>query len=335
MALSCKLAYADVHNKTQTNNESDVTAVDVSGGLSEPKIVETSVEAAQESRSFTERARTYIGDRYLNLVTKTDNFFAGDQLEREQNESFLKFETQSSFFENSTDESDFRLRGKFDLPHTKKRLKLFIDSDVDQARSIEDRGRGVSVGRDVNEDQTSAGLEFLRSAKPGRWRKSLQVGIKTGSSLDPFIRLRLRKRWELTSDWQANIRQDFWHLDEIGFGETTRVEFKKNIDPELNLRILSELEYRDEPEPLQYIHEWVLSLRLSEISAVSYSVGMLGQVELDEYAKEQFVAATYRRLIYKDWAFLSFRPELVFRDNEDWANEVGLTIRLEFFLTDN
>ena len=191
---------------------------------SDTTIEDYSASEKPVEKGIIENSRKIVGDSYLSLTSSIDNFLSGKAIEREQKNTYLKGELRYTYFEHRSNKTDARLKGKMDLPNTKERLKLFFDSDLQEENQIEDRTRSVSTGERLEEESTTAGLEFGRRTSFYKWRPTVRAGAKFNKSLDTFIRFRAERYWKLDQRWVTFFRQDIWYLDNVGWGETTRHE---------------------------------------------------------------------------------------------------------------
>lgn len=285
--------------------------------------------------SKIEIVRDKITKGYLYSVSSVDNYFSGTAIESEKNESYLKLDTSASVIEGADNERDVRLKGKIDLPNTQKRFRIFFDSNLQENNSLEDNNRTVSSGDRVRERSTVTGIEFLKKPKKSDWRYSAHIGVKGALPIQLFTRFRGRRKWKLSDDWSSMYRQDVWYLDGVGWGETSRLEFLGVLSDSLRFRTVSEVKLSDEPEPLEYLQEWILSKRINSRRGVDYRLGHFNRKTTDDVRFDHhFISVNLRQQIYKDWMFLSISPEVLFRQEDKWVNENSVTLRLEVFLTD-
>lgn len=288
----------------------------------------------QKTTPILSRSRGYLGKSYIDLTQTIDGFLAGKHLDREYNESFLKLLTQSTVFERSDTEYGIKLKGKLDLPGTMKRFRLFIDSDPDVQKSIEDRNRSIARGERVNERSAFAGIEFAKRKPLTRWKTSYSLGARTGGEFRLLSRARLRKHWMLGENWTSYFHQDIWYLDGTGWGETSRSEFTRSLGGQSWIQFLTELEYQDDNPAWQYIHSWRVDQILNKSHALTYKIGITGDNPDGLLEDNRFISFSWRSRIYEDWAFLHLTPEVYFSSEDEYKPEAAFTIKLELFLTD-
>ena len=310
----------------------------------------TEAEQAPFGLRTISKARSTIGDGYLNLSKSMDDIFSGNDASTfSRNESHLRLSTQATYFENGDIDQDISLRAKLDLPKTAHRFQLFYDSRFEQDESLEERNAAASSGERVNRRDSVAGLEYGRNKKDAKWRYGIRVGARTGVPLRMFTRLRLERRWNLSDVFSTKLQQDFWYLDGIGFGETTYFDLKTKINKRLYLLNETEIQYEDEKYPISYYHAFNMLYRISDRSRVRYRLGAIGSDDENAFIDQYFTSVTYTYRLYKEWLYVSFIPEIIFRaqfqtDNEfdeepimvptnfkPWDPEASFTLKFDVF----
>lgn len=296
---------------------------------------EPAPEAASGNESpLFDRSRGFLGKSYIDLTQNIDGFLAGKRLDREYNDSYLILITQGTWFERSDNESDVKLKGKLDLPHTERRFRLFIDSDPDIENSLEERNRSIARGERIRESSSIAGIEFTKDKPLTHWKTSYSLGGKLRDGLKILARARVRKHWVLNDRWTSYFHQDVWHLDGAGWGETSRVEFTRSLGDSAWIQFLTEIEYQDDDPAWQYIHSWQLDQILSDKHALTYKIGVIGETPEGVFQDNRFLSFSWRSLVYRDWMFLHLTPEIYFAREDDYKPEAAFTAKLEIFLTD-
>jgi len=303
-------------------------------GSSNPESqVETSVVGSTEENVIDKR-REFLGTKYVELTQVIDNFFAGKALEREANTSHLKVVTQETWYQRSQPVHDVTLKGKLDLPGTQKRYRLFLDSNVSEGNSLEERNRSVATGERVNEETSVAGLEFSKKKSPFQWKTSFGVGAKLNNQINTFARVRFRKNWRLNDQWNSFFRQDLWYLDGVGWGTTSRSEFTRVMGENTWFQLANEFDVRDERVAFEYIQLWQIDQRITDRYGFNYRLGFVGESSEAHLLDNRFVSFSWRWMMVEDWAFLHITPEVYFDEEENYRGEPAITFKLEMYLTD-
>lgn len=296
------------------------------------------------------KARATIGDRYLNLSRSMDSIFSGDDsADFSKNDSHLRLSTQATYFEDGSIDQDFSLKAKLDLPKTTNRLQLFFDSRFEEDESLEERNTTASSGERVNRRESVAGLEYGRNKKDAKWRYGIRLGARTGLPLRLFTRLRVERRWILSDVFSTRFQQDIWYLKGTGLGETTYFDLKTIINERVYLLNETEIQYEDDRFPISYYHAFNIFHRISDKSRIRYRLAAVGTDDENAFIDRYFVNVSFTYRLYKEWLFVSFIPEVVFRaefqtDNElnenpmpvpnnfkPWDPEASFTLKFDIF----
>jgi len=225
------------------------------------------------------KTRLSVGNYYISISDNLDRFLSGRHYrDDEENESRLALSTRNTWFEDGHHKADVRVKASVDLPNTENRYKLFLESDPREDDTLEGRTRPVSTGEEVESDSSVLGLELSKKNKsPDRWKKSLSLGARFRSGIKPLVRARARKYLQLNEDWHSYFRQDIWHLEGVGWGETTRWELTRPLTDTLRFQWMGELEYRDEDDPLAYANTYQIFHQMNEDLEVVYIIGLIGE----------------------------------------------------------
>jgi hypothetical protein len=281
-----------------------------------------------------EENRDSTTQKYLSMSRSIDQYFYGKDLDKTSTKSHLKLELKNTFYTAGQMEQDIKLRGKIDLPNTKKRLKLVFTSSADLERSLEDRVTDNASGERINKDDSFAGIEFTPLREPTDWKTDFTAGIKLRAPLLPFAKYDLENQWELSELWTANFEQVFWYLDDDGFGETSEIRFNRPITKNYSLEISSELEFRDKENT--FFYDLILSTthRLTPVSSIEYYTGGIGASQPTNQITNYIIGASYRKLLHEDWLFLNLEPGISLPRDEGWKPQPSFTLRLQIYFSD-
>lgn len=280
--------------------------------------------------------RTSLGRGYISMSEKIDRFFAGRSYDGlGENRSRLAMQTANTWFETGHQQADVRVRASVDLPNTEQRYKLFLESDPREENTLEERTRAVSRGDQINRDSSVLGLQFSKpKTDPSKWRTDLSIAGRFRGGIKPLVRGRLRKYIDLGESWRSYFRQDIWHLEGIGWGETTRWELNRPLGDWFHFEWMAELEYRDEDDPLAYANTYRLFQNVSEDLEVVYALGFLGEGSETDMRDDRFINVSFKYRLYQDWVFIDFTPEYFFPEENDHEGELSYTITLRVWFTE-
>lgn len=270
-----------------------------------------------------------------NTGARLDGFFAGRAAEIRTNGSFLRLGFETKYEKRGEITLDPVLRFKLDLPTLEERLKLVVESDSLEQKSLGEanRDRSLSSEERASTDTTGA-LQLLSDPKKRKWRASTSIGVRFRNPPDPFWRARLRRSWELENDWTFRVLQSVYYFHEDGWGETTRLIFENQFGNYF-FRSRSEARWVHEDRTMEYAQVLSMQRELDAKRAINYQLGILGENQPTLWTTDYYVNAIYRRLLYKEWLFYEMIPELLFPRDDDFKPNPSLTFRLEVVFSTN
>jgi len=292
------------------------------------------IENIQESSMLSQSADWLIEQRneWSTLIGDTgaqlDSFFAGQDIERLPNGSFLRLGLESKYFKKGKLTLEPVFRFKLDLPTLQERLKLVLESDLPEQKTLNESKLESALANEerVSGNTTGALQLIFDSAK--KWRLSTSIGIRLHTSLNPFWRARTRRTWELEQGWHLKTAQNLYYFHDDGWGESTQLTFEKAIHSYF-FTSTSEARWQHDERVMEFAQVFSSKKKLSAIRAIKYSVGILAKNQPNVNVTDYYFNTTYRRLIYKDWLFYDVTPELLFPREDSFKANPSILLRLE------
>lgn len=277
--------------------------------------------------------RKAVGKGYQKTTLALDRFFSKVEAAPENSSSFLKADVQTTRFDiNGDQEFDFRLKAKIDLSRTEKRWRLFFDSDVAEQDSLESQIRESASGDRIEQENSVAGVEF-RNQK-SIYLPTVNLGVKTSSGFDPYLRMRLARWNKVETDWELSWRQDLWHLGGVGWGQTSYLDILHPLSSSLSFITRSQLEYRWQETRWQFGHRWILRKVFDEDTQLQARVGHLADTDSKAVFRRHFTNVNYRKRLNGNWLFINFTPEILYDFDEKWTLEPSFTVKFEVYFTE-
>ena len=275
-----------------------------------------------------------LSSRLENYARNIDHFFGDDRAFFDANETTGQISFGMYPKEAEGARFDFRVRVKVDLPRTKQRLRLLIESDP---RELGESTRADSsfVGAAQKANYSLAVETQLQDT--GKWEISPATGIKISSwPPDPYFRIRA-VRHESINDWLLRYTAGANYYVVKGPTINTHLDFDRSWVDDKLLRFGSDLEWKKDRENNN--HEVVTASQsvtlfhaLSERTSMAYSTGVSGDDDPLWWVDAYSFTASYRRAIYKQWMYASINPELIFPRDRNFSATWGIQLRLEAFL---
>lgn len=277
-------------------------------------------------------------DNVSRWVTNTsrsiDGFFGTDDYRSVNNESYLRLTQEFEYMQREGFDSDTGIRFKLDLPTTKDRLRLIIESDPEETRGTLSDEPGQRILRDRNVSSSSIiGLsQFGGDDKTLGWETRAGAGVKFRFPLDPYVRLTAERLWDVgDGPWQLDAYNRASWFNSDGYSVRTRWDFGRPLDEARHLRFISNVQWREEYDTLEFAQSVELNRILSERSALRYAAAAVGsslsRPRMDDYV----ILAQYRRDLHKDILFFDVVPELRFTREHDFDPRVGITFQFEMY----
>lgn len=278
---------------------------------------------------------TIISSVVENASRNIDGFFGTDEFLNVDNHSYLRISQEYQWFESGPDVSDTGTRFKLDLPTSEKRLKLVVESNPEEEQAGLLTTNANRVGQDEINNADDSVIGLVRTSKDDgdqHWRKRINAGVKLHLPLDPYLRISARRSWHMSdSAWFLENRSRLSWFDSQGYFARTRWDLGRAIDERMGLRFVSQLQWRETVDTMEWVQRAEINQVLSSRQGVRYSVWAnilsASKPKVAEYIAQIF----YRRDIHDQYLFLDIVPELHFTREADFAPRWALTARLELY----
>ena len=255
---------------------------------------------------------------------RIDAFFADDRGYADATESYARLSLQNSWESGEDTRSEARVRLRIDLPGTRERLRLFVEGgDPDDVS-----GEGSdSIPNALDDNDYNIGLEGqIRGT--GRWDLRPGVGVKAAGPADPFVRLRAI-RYAEPGDWLMRFAAGAAEYLDDGTELQTRLDFDRRINPGWLFRSASRLRYRDSKDRVEARQQFTLFQKLSGRVGLAYDLGLDADDDPDWDVDRYYTQIRARFRAYKKWLFVELRPELLFREEDDYDASFRFSLRVD------
>jgi len=234
---------------------------------------------------------------------------------------------------------DPSVRFRVDLPTTKKRLRLIIESDIEEPLSrLSEQGiREVRGGERFDTNNSAVGLEQRSSKDPTQaWVQGLGLGVKFGAPLDPYVRYSALRQWNFSeSKWQLNSSSRVTQFNQRGLQVRTNFDANKPLAEDLALRFQTYAEFEEMRDSTVFSQTAEINRVLDSRTALRYALIVVGEDRGENTIKDYILQAYYRRDIHKNVLFMDIIPEIHFPTEGGRDPYLALTFRLEAFFRGN
>ncbi|MGI9264509.1 MAG: hypothetical protein ACR2QU_06250 [Gammaproteobacteria bacterium] len=312
-------------------------------GVSNAETVELAVEGAAPAQSgeaspddasrleepweFGKTVDTWhasISSRVERSARRIDSFFADDRFYADATKSYARLSVQSTWENGEDTESEARVRARIDLPGTRQRLRLFVEGGEP------DEGEGTasdSITEALDDNDYNVGLEAqLRNT--GRWDLRPGLGVKASNSPDPFVRLRA-VRYEHLDSWLMRFSAGVAEFVDDGTEVQSRVDFDRKINPDWLFRSTSRARYRDSKDRIDFLQQLTVFQKINSRLGLAYDIGVRADDDPDWEVDHYFGQLRARVRAYKKWLFVELKPQVVFREEDDYDPSYLFSLRMD------
>jgi hypothetical protein len=292
---------------------------------------ESSEDAPKEQKdmlSVLDSPHKYVSEQVEWLVTGVDKYFANEAFYNYSTDSYVQLSADVLYEEEFADTSyGANLRARVDLPRTKRRFKLLIDTDPTEKQDPIERSVDESPAAAVQESDVYASIQRERERKG--WLIRPSVGAKFNFPIEPFVKLQFTNLFPLQR-WQLRVNETLYWYDDSGFGSDSTFDFDLPVGNVHLLRTTSFARWTEETNYFELNQIITFFQTPSPTRRISYQIGAYGQTSPTLFMTNYLAVIRYRQNIYKDWLFFEIRPQVLYRKINDWDDEVSLLLRLEW-----
>lgn len=267
-----------------------------------------------------------------NTARNIDGFFGTIDSDSVDNESYLRLSTDFDWAESEEFDIDPGIRFKLDVPTTEERLRLIIESDPEESRgTLEEQGAERLRNDTDGLGDTVAGLSRLGSRdKREGWQTRVGAGVKLHWPVNPYLRYSAERLWQLgDSPWQLSSYNRASWFEHDGYSARSRWDVGRPLDSTRHLRFVSQLQWQEDYDQLEFSQSAQLNKVLGKRSAIRYSAVIVGGSYSNPRVNDYYLQADYRRDIHRQYLYWDIVPALHFPREADFKPRWAISLRLE------
>ncbi len=252
------------------------------------------------------------------------------------NESYLRISQESLWQESEGFDADLNLRFRLDLPTSKDRLRILIESDPEESLgTLDEQGTDARLSQRVENDNSVLGLAKLDPAdKRERWSYRYGAGIKLRLPIDPYVRISGERQWQFADSlWQLNSNNRASWFDSDGYSARSSWSLTRPLDEQRTLRSYTKFQWQEEEDTLEFSQRFDISRKLDDRSSLRNGLIMVGESLSDPHFNNYYLQSWYRRDIHRGILFMDLIPELHFPRDSDFDPRWAVTLRFELYLS--
>lgn len=283
--------------------------------------------------NFILRQERIQGPKVQALGQWADRTLSGEAHRLPTNDSYLRvgFATESEYGDPAQFEPEVRFR--LDIPTTKRKLRLVIESESDELIPLEERQRDRQLTEpDRSETQTTGALRYI-SEIGDAINLSNDVGARLRFPPDAFWRATAEKRWKLDEDWGLRAQQRFYYYHQDGWGARSMIRAARNVGNDWFFGSTAELEWVHRKRKFEAAQIFSVRKRLSNRSIITPRVGVLGESQPSWRTTSAFADLTWRYRLHSDWLFAELIPALTFPRERNFKDQGSVLFRIEMFFS--
>lgn len=275
-----------------------------------------------EKRKVWSQDVEYIGNYFDALAGDTDTLNI-------DNKSYLTVRLESSYSKEENFELKPRLKLHLDLPATKEKYRILIETNPDQSNDISERI--VSDLPSVDSAKSDGLYGSVRALfETEKWdRLSFDVGVKAKWPPDPFARARAVRNWELKETLNLLYDQELFFFETKGLGIYSGVQLDKRLDTTFMARSNSVVDWYERRELFEYLQQFSLFHDVDNRQMFQYAAGVTGETHRGGRLTNAYVMVTYRYRIYQDWLYTEVVPGIEFNREYDFSGNPFIGVKLE------
>jgi hypothetical protein len=270
-----------------------------------------------------------------NTARGIDGFFGSEDYLFTRNRSYLRLSQEFEWLEGQQKETDTRIRFRLDLPTTKDRLRLIIESDPEETQGslTEQQANRIQPGqRDSGNSVIGLSQGVGEEDRTVGWDTNASAGVRFRFPLDPYGRLTAERLWNIgEGPWQVESFNRASWFNSNGYSARTRLDIGRPLDEAKHLRYITTLQWRERYDTLEFSQTAEIYHILGRRSALRYAAiaagGSLSEPRFNDYA----LLTQYRRNLHRDILFLDAVPELRFSRAVNFDPRWAFTMRVEMY----
>lgn len=265
---------------------------------------------------------------------RIDGFFGTTDALTVESDSYLRLSQAWRWREGESLDQDLGVRFRLDLPTTEERLRLIIESEPEETRGT------LAEQDDQLADERISGVESLRIGlnrlsrrdRTESWNTQVGAGIRVRLPLDPFARVISQRLWTLNDGpWQLESDNRLSWFNKDGYSARTRWDLGRPLDEQRHLRFITNVQWREEVDKLEFSEAAELNRRLNRRSALRYTAAVLGESGSRPRIEDSYLEVRYRRDVHRGILFLDVAPALHFPREVDYDARWEVNLRLEMY----
>jgi hypothetical protein len=136
-------------------------------------------------------------------------------------------------------------------------------------------------------------------------------------------------RYERLNGWLFRFATGISEFVDDGTEVGARVDFDRKLNPDWLFRTTTRAEYRDSKDRIEALQQFSLFQKVNDRVGFAYDVGVRADDDPDWEVDQYFTQFRSRFRVYRKWLFLELKPQVVFREEDDYDASFLFSVRLD------
>ncbi len=276
-----------------------------------------------------------VGSWVDSSARRLDGLLGTEESLTVDNESYLRIGHETQWRESAGFADDLSVRFKLDLPTSKERLRLLLESDPEESLgTLAEQGSDSQLGPRLDNNSATIGLDKLDpDDKHQHWSYRFGGGIKVRTPVDPYVRATGERVWNWEdSPWELHSYNRLSWFNSDGYSARSHWDLNRPLMPDRHLRSYTQLQWQETEDTLEFSQRFEIARRINHRSSLRHGLILVGDSLSEPRIDDYYLQVWYRRDIHKGRLFLDLIPELHFNRDSDFEPRWALTFRLELYL---
>lgn len=236
-----------------------------------------------------------------------DGFFGDERYESELEQNYGRLTAGVAWDEDDNVDLDLHLDAQLYLPRAEKRWRAFINRDDEDDfaanRGREELTRLPDFFDSARDEEWLLGLGY-RPAKRKDRALDVDAGVKLDFPVDPFVRVRARRRWFLNESRLVRVRNTLFWRNQKGYGLTHNTDVEQVLTPNLLLRWANYGTWSESTRGVDWLTAVTLYQNLDGERALAYQASIRGETDVPVNVGRYTVRTIYRQRWLREWLFV-------------------------------
>jgi hypothetical protein len=288
---------------------------------------------AKSVDQWVDTAHEEISQNILRTVNRFDGFFGDERVDEELQNTQISLGLVTTFQSNHSPLFTFPLGIKLSLPRLKNRVQLAVDTLLQEQVAGDDiiaDKQSQNESHDIN-----VSLRYKIFERMSEWI-SVDGGVKLNSesisweTLEPFGSLRIRMV-SGSEPWALRLTQVAKWEQYAGWQGLTKFDLERYLGEKTFFRVRNTMEHAEEFDGSKFSQAMFIRYQISNNRGIGTECLASGDTSpILQYEKYK-ISVTYRRRIYKTWAFFSIQPIAEYARENNFEFDPRLRFELELY----